>query len=138
MANKRSKTRQRLIQAVYQWKLTGSSIGAINEYFHVDTNKSIDKLFFKQMLEGIVTQHQILQEEYLAQISRAPESLDEITKSILLLGTFELTCLVEIPYKVTINEYLELAKKFGSQDCYKLINAVLDRIVIKHKLNDSK
>jgi N utilization substance protein B len=125
----RSRTRQFLLQALYQAQLTETEFGGIADSFIAEHNmKRADLVYFREILRGI----QLELDELVALISprldRAYAEIDPIEKAILLIGAYELKSRIDIPYKVVINEAVELAKSFGATESYKYVNSVLDAL----------
>ena len=125
----RSKTRRFLLQAMYQAELTGEEYGSVVDPFIADHNmKRADLSYFREILAGIHLAVDDLQTLITLKLDRGFDELDPIEKSILLLGAYELQSRIDIPYKVVINEGIELAKVFGASESFKLINSVLDEL----------
>ena len=125
----RSKTRRFLLQAMYQAELTGEEYGSVVDPFIADHNmKRADLSYFREILAGIHLAVDDLQTLIALKLDRGFDELDPIEKSILLLGAYELQSRIDIPYKVVINEGVELAKVFGASESFKLINSVLDEL----------
>ena len=128
-ATARSKTRRFLLQAMYQAELTGEEYGSVVDTFIADHNmKRADLAYFREILAGLNLAAEDLQTLIARKLDRGFDELDPIEKSILLLGAYELQSRIDIPYKVVINEGVELAKAFGANESFKLINSVLDEI----------
>ena len=125
----RSKTRRFLVQAMYQAELTGEEYGSVAEIFILDHNmKRADLAYFREILGGIHLSFDELRNLIATKLDPTFAELGPIEKSILLLGAHELRSRFEIPYKVVINEGVELAKAFGANESFKLINSVLDEL----------
>ena len=86
---------------------------------------------FDEWLPGILDQREALEQEMEQYLDRPLEQLDPIERAILLIGTFELRDHIEVPYRVVINEGVNLAKRFGAIDGHKYVNACLDRAASK-------
>ena len=125
----RSRTRQFLLQALYQAQLTETEIGGIADSFMAEHNmKRADLVYFREILRGIQLELDALIELISSRLDRDYAEIDPIEKAILLLGTHELKSRIDIPYKVVINEAVELAKSFGATESYKYVNSVLDAL----------
>ena len=123
----RSRARRFLLQALYQAQLTGEDFAAVIDPFVADHNmKRADIDYFREVLKGIHDELDVLSSLISARLDRGYDELDPIEKSILLLGTYELRSRIDIPYKVVINEAVELAKSFGAAESFKYVNSVLD------------
>lgn len=126
--DQRSKARRRAVQALYQWHMTGQTPGEIAQQFLEEQDfRRVDTAFFKSLLSGTV-EHQPALEIALSEfMERAPDSLDPMERTILRLGAYELQNHLETPVRVAINEAVELAKLFGSEQTPGFVNAVLDK-----------
>jgi N utilization substance protein B len=125
----RSRSRQFLVQALYQAQLTGTEFALVIDSFTKENNmKRADLGYFKDVLRGISNDQQKLEELILGKADRPLEELDPIEKGILMMGVFELNSRIDVPYRVVINEGVELAKSFGGTDSYKYVNSILDSL----------
>ena len=123
----RSRARTFLLQALYQAQLTGSAFGDVAAPFMADHDmKRADTVFFQEALRGIEADEPALRALIEEHGERSCAELDPIEKGILYLGAFELKSRAEIPYRVVINEAIELAKSFGAAGSYRYVNSVLD------------
>ena len=124
----RSLSRRLALQALYQWQMTGQSFPELrNQYTSDDGYAEVDPEYFQQLLQGVVENSSALDAMIGEWLDRPVAQLDPVEHAVLLLGVEELRAHVEVPYKVVLNECVELAKKFGATDGHKFINAVLDR-----------
>ncbi|WWO98799.1 MAG: transcription antitermination factor NusB [Candidatus Dasytiphilus stammeri] len=131
-STKRRRAREYVLQALYCWQLSGNDINEIeSQLFFKPDLKNIDMLYFSELLRGIISFKADLDVIIEKHISRKLEEIGPIEKAILRLSLFELIKFHDIPYKVIINEGIELAKAFGAEDSHKFINAVLDNATIK-------
>ena len=127
----RRKARRALVQAVYQWQLSANSIASIREDFRTsDALKKADIDFFDELLSLIVKGSTDLDDAFKGLLDRPTEQLDHVEHAILRLATAEFMHRIDVPYKVVIDEYVELAKTFGAQDSHKYINGVLDKLAV--------
>lgn len=127
----RKKARELAMQAIYSWQMTGNAVSEIelNIATQQDMNK-VDMSFFQAALNYVAGHCDELDESYKRYVTDRPLSeIDPIEKAILRLATFELTQRIDVPYKVVINEAIELGKQFGAADSHKFINGVLDKAV---------
>jgi transcription antitermination protein NusB len=123
----RKRARDLLVQALYQWRLSGSEAEQIEAEFRADNGKKTDWDFFHHALSYITEHSAELNALYTPHLDRPAEQLDPIETGILQLGMFELTQRIDVPYRVVINECVELAKKYGATESHKYINGVLDK-----------
>ncbi len=125
----KQKARRLLIQALYSWELGGTDIESIEVNFNIENDMSkVDAELFKNLLYGIPKNLSEIDNTYQPHLDREHEQLDPVSRAILRLAIYELLHSVEVPYKVVINEGVNLAKTFGPTDAYKFINGVLDRV----------
>ena len=129
----RRRAREFALQGVYAWLLSGNQsqqeAGAIDAHIRDDDEfAEADAAWFKTLLHGVFREAPALREGFLPFIDRPLEELSPIEHGILLIGSFELVHHVEVPYKVAINEAVELAKSFGGTDGFKFVNGVLDKL----------
>ena len=125
----RHRARELALQAIYQWRMSGGD--------HLDIEKTTraekslgryDIELFSQLLRGVVSQNQALIELITPHLDRDMNELSPIEFSVLLLGAFELSRHPEVPYRVVINEAVELSKTFGGTDGHKFVYGVLDKL----------
>ncbi|MEH6468014.1 MAG: transcription antitermination factor NusB [Porticoccus sp.] len=127
----RKKARQLLVQALYQWQVSGSDIGRIEAEFFADNNMSkVDTDFFRELLHGIPKRLDEIDGVYEPHLDRKLGDLDPISRALLRMGAYELSFRIDVPYKVVINEAVNLAKKFGPTDAHKYINGILDKVAM--------
>ena len=128
MSRQRSRSRSLAIQALYQWQLAGQDIGAIIDHFMVEQDaKKFDTEYFTELVRAVPTRLDELDAALAPCVDRALESVDPVERAILRLGTYELIEHPEIPYRVIINEAVELAKTFGAEKGHRYVNGVLDK-----------
>ena len=125
----RRMARQLVMQALYQWLLSKQDPLDINRQFHEDNGKRVDWEYFDDLFPEISKQYDVLLSHLQPHLDREAKSLDPVEQSILLLGTYELANRIDVPYRVVINECVELAKTYGATDGHKYINGVLDKLV---------
>ncbi|BAS67937.1 transcription antitermination factor NusB [Bathymodiolus septemdierum thioautotrophic gill symbiont] len=122
------RSRERVVQALYQYSVSGGEVLQIEQQFINQKNGKISKAFFSNLFLNIMKSRTELDALIAPTISRDTEELGTVEHAILYLGTYELKNSIEIPYKVVINEALEVAKTYGAEGAYKLINASLDKL----------
>lgn len=126
-AGARTRARELMVQALYQKQIAGHTTSELVAQFREDTAYArVDQAFFEELFPEISNGQADLEKKIDNLIDRPLEQLDPIELSILLIGVHELEARVDIPYKVVINESVNLAKRFGAQDGHKYINACLD------------
>lgn len=125
----RRHARQYALQAMYQWQMSQAPISEIEMEFlvHHITEKT-DLPYFKELIHAIPEHYEELDKQMQPFLSRSLGELDPVELAILRLGIYELSKRLDIPYRVAINEALELTKKFGSVEGFKFVNGVLDQV----------
>jgi len=123
----RKRARDLLVQALYQWHMAGAEADQIEAEFRADNGRKTDWDFFHAALTAITGNPLALDKHYTVYLDRQAGQLDPIETGILRLGVFELVHRIEVPYRVVINEAVELTKKYGATDSHKYINSVLDK-----------
>lgn len=133
----RSRARELIVQSLYQMQISGHDIDELLTQFHERPDyKRVDQDYFDQSLTGICEDIAEIESGIDELADRPIAHLDPIERSILLLGFHELRSIPEVPFKVVINESVNLAKRFASVDGHKYVNAVLDRAVAKYRPDD--
>lgn len=122
-------SRELALRALYQWRLTGDDLArllvqaeAADEYPEANAG------FLKSLLEGVLAEAAALNQSLSQHLDRPVEQLSPIEHGILLIGAYELSHSLDVPYKVAINEAVNLAKAYGGTDGHKYVNGVLDKL----------
>ena len=127
-ARARAKARRLALQGLYQWQLSGAPAPDVIAELNASQNtKDVDLEYFEALVRGVTAGSGDLQALFQPHLDRPAEQVDPIERGILLIGTFELKDRIDVPYRVVLNEAVELAKDFGAEDSHKYINAVLDK-----------
>lgn len=135
----RHRARELAMQGIYQWRVTGGDEAHIEKQIHAEKNIGrYDKELFSRLLRGALGQHADIEALISGHLDRPLTELSPVEFAVLLLGTFELSQSPEVPYKVVINEAVELAKTFGGTDGHKYVNGVLDKLALKVRAVDVK
>jgi N utilization substance protein B len=123
----RTRARELMVQALYQKQLAGHSTAELVSQFHAQAAyERVDQSYFDEQFPKISDSQLALENKIDELIDRPLEQLDPVELAILLIGVYELESRLDIPYRVVINECVNLAKRFGSIDGHKYINACLD------------
>ncbi|MDY7538089.1 transcription antitermination factor NusB [Undibacterium sp. RTI2.1] len=128
----RHRAREFALQGLYQWLLNNEDSGVIDA--HIRQAHGFDKAdreHFDALLHGAIKQSIQLREEIAPLIDRTIAELSPIEHAALLIGAYELKHHIEIPYRVVINEAVELTKSFGGLDGHKYVNGVLDKLAAR-------
>ena len=132
MSRKRTWSRRCAAQAIYQWQLTGEVPGDLKTVFPAQQDMAqADQSYFEGLLYGVVNRVVELDNELTPLLDRKVSEVDPVERAILRLGVYELSAHPEVPYRVVINEAIELAKRFGAEQGHKYINSVLDKVAQK-------
>lgn len=125
----RHRARELALQGIYQWRVSGDDGAKIEKQIHAEKNLGrYDKELFSKLLCGALVQHAEIENLIAPHLDRPLAELSPVEFAVLLLGAFELSKHQEVPYKVVINEAIELAKTFGGTDGHKYVNGVLDKL----------
>lgn len=124
----RRRARECAVQAIYSWQLSGNDIADVElEFLSEQDTQGVDIAYFRELLVGVAINATRLDKAMAPYLSRQLEELGQVEKAILRLAMFELSFRKDVPYKVAINEAIELAKVFGADDSHKFVNGVLDK-----------
>lgn len=135
----RHNARHYAVQALYQHHIAGTAMNDIeNEFIHHQIDKKIDLAYFKELIHGTQEQQEALDNEMRPFLGRPFEEIDAIELAVMRLAIYELKHRPDVPYRVVINEALELTKKFGSVEGFKFVNGVLDRVAKKIRTTECK
>jgi len=125
----RVRARRSAVQALYQWEMTHAPVAEVIAEFIRDRSelKKADIEFFTSMLEGATGRVAEIDTGLAPLLDRPVHGLDPVERAILRLGMYELLCNPDVPWRVVVNESVELARMFGAEQSYKYINGVLDK-----------
>lgn len=127
----RNRARQAAVQALYQWQLTQQPPDQIESHFINDHElNGVDLEYFHHLVREVPLHLHELDDHLIPHLDRDIEEVDPVERAILRIGVFELEFHPEIPYKVVLNEAVELTKTFGAEHGHKYINAVLDKVAV--------
>ncbi len=133
----RNRARQAAVQALYQWQLTQQPPDEIESHFINDHEwEGVDLAYFHRLVREVPLHLHELDDHLIPHLDRDIEEVDPVERAILRIGAFELEFHLEIPYKVVLNEAVELAKTFCSEHSHKYINAVLDKVAAHLRANE--
>ncbi|MDD3528510.1 MAG: transcription antitermination factor NusB [Gallionellaceae bacterium] len=125
----RKLSRELALRALYQWRLTGDDLARLLvQVEEAEEYPDANAGFLKKLLEGVLAEAAALDLALARHIDRPLEQLSPIEHGILLIGAYELTHSLDVPYKVAINEAVNLAKAYGGTDGHKYVNGVLDKL----------
>ena len=130
--SRRHRSRELTVQGLYQWRVAGGTAAAIEAQLRETKEFArTDEEYFSGLLRGVLANAEKLEKHIQPCIDRSFKGLSPVEAAILLLGAHELASCPEIPYRVVINESVELAKTFGGTDGHKYVNGVLDKLAAK-------
>ena len=132
MKSSRRRSREFALQGLYQWQLAGTDPETIAQQLSdAEGFNKIDAEYFQLLLTGAVAGAVEMEQRIAPLLDRAYKSLSPVERGILLLAGFEFEKCPEVPYRVVINEAIELAKSFGGTDGHKYVNGVLDKMAMQ-------
>jgi N utilization substance protein B len=135
----RRRAREYALQGLYQWLVAGGDPRAIGEQLAADDAfAKADRTFFQQLLEGAAAQAPELEAALAQSLDRKPDELSPVERAVLLIGAYELKNLQDVPYRVVINEAVELAKSYGGTEGHKYVNGVLDKIAARLRPHEQR
>ncbi len=125
---RRQRARRRALQALYQWQITGQEATEILRQFHLAQDlDSVDTDYFDTLVKGVTAEHGGLDERLQPFLDRPLTQVDGIERAVLRLGAWELMHAPDVPYRVVLDEAIDLAHRFGSEQGHAWVNAVLDK-----------
>ncbi len=135
----RRRSRELALQGLYQWLLSGESVAAIEAHIlELDGFGKCDRAHFDALLHGVIEQASALDAALARHVDRKTTQLSPVEHAALLIGAYELQHCLDIPYRVAINEAVELTKSFGGTDGHKYVNGVLDRCAADLRPNEAR
>ena len=135
----RGRARRFVLQALYQMQMSGGSASSVEQQFRQDFDmKRVDTRYLHELLQGVDAHRSELIEMIAPRLDRAEAELGPVERAVLLIGTFELVHRIDIPFKVVINENVELAKQFGGAESHRLVNSVLDALAVEFRAIERK
>ncbi|OOH85461.1 N utilization substance protein B [Pasteurellaceae bacterium 15-036681] len=125
----RRRARECAVQALYSWYISQNSVEQVELSFVTDQDMNgVDMPYFRKLFRGTIENIEAVDNAVLPHLDRAENEVDPIERTILRLSAYELLFELDVPYKVVINEGIEVAKVFGSDDSHKYINGILDKL----------
>lgn len=132
MSKARHKARRLATQALYTWQMSGQDLADIEGQYSLDHDMSkVDAEYFRELLHKVPAHLSELDEYIAPLLDRTIDEVDPVERAILRLGSYELAFRLDVPYRVVINEAVNLAKTFGADQSHKYINGVLDGVAKK-------
>jgi len=126
----RRKARELAVQAVYSWQMSENSVTDVEAHFLAENAKRRFEIdYFQKLFRGVTTQVGSIDTAIEPHLDRPLAEVDHIEKAVIRVAIFELSDCLDVPYRVVINEAIELAKVFAADDSHKFVNGVLDKAV---------
>lgn len=139
MKSARRRSRELATQGLYQWLLSGAPAGEIDAQLRdAQGFDKADKEHLDTVLHGVIRENAELSADLVPCLDRPIEQLSPVERAVLLVAAYEFKHHVEIPYRVVINEAVELAKTFGGSDGYKYVNGVLDKLALQLRATEAQ
>lgn len=130
----RRRSREFALQGLYQWQLAATPVELIEKHLSdVSDFDKIDREYFQIILRGAIASQTNLEAAITPLLDRKLGELSPVERGVLLLAGFELQQRIDVPYRVVINEAVELAKTFGGQDGHKYVNGILDKLAAEFR-----
>jgi N utilization substance protein B len=137
LAKARGKSRRLAMQAIYQWQMTGDSITAIKQQFLDENNVTqFDSEFFSESVSGVASKISELDPLLEKYMTRSVESVDPVERAILRLASYEFINRLDVPYRVVLNEAINITKEFCAENSHTFVNAVLDKVAKEIRKNE--
>ncbi|HEX7816364.1 transcription antitermination factor NusB [Dyella sp.] len=125
----RSRARRRALQAIYAWQMSGSTMNAVIDQFRHEQDMEVADLeYFEDLLRGVEQNVEVLDEALTPYIDRDVGQIDPIERAALRIAAYELKFRPDVPYRVVINEAIEVTKRFGADHGHSYVNGVLDKL----------
>ena len=133
----RKRARRRALQAIYQWQITRQDAGEILRQFReVQDLSQVDEAYFEQLLLCVIKEEDRLDKALEPFLDRPMDQVDVMERVVLMIGAWELLDCPETPYRVVLDESVDLARRFGSEQGHSYINAVLDKLAREWRSNE--
>ncbi len=141
MSQAKTNARKAALQALYQWQMTGQSLLGIEQQFcegEDDWLKNAQKSYFRDLLHGIPQHLEVIDAAMSDFVDRPVDIIDPVERAILRLGVYELLFKIEMPYRVVLNEAINLAKEFGADGSHKYVNGILDKVAQEKRVIETR
>ncbi len=125
----RTRARRLALQGLYEWQVSGNAPSAIETQYLIEKETgNIDIAYFRELMSKVPEHIDELDEKIRPLLSRSLDEIDPVERAVVRLGTYELIHHPEIPYRVIINESVELVKMFGAEQGHRFVNGVMDKL----------
>lgn len=136
--SKRKNSRHLAIQSLYEWQLSANDVLQIVKHNVEHALTPMDGEYYREVMFGIAEQYQDLDSKFAPHLARSLDEMDPVELAVLRLACYEMLHRLDIPYRVVINEALELAKRFGATDSHKFVNGVLDKLAKELRADEQR
>ena len=125
----RRSARMFAMQAMYQWQINGGSVpDLMAQYMSTNAHRKVDWDFFQALVKGVAEQVHGIDDKIAPLTDRNFKDVNPVELAILRVAIFELAERLDVPYKVVINEYIDIAHEFGAEEGHKFVNGILDKL----------
>lgn len=129
MSLARTNARKAAVQALYQWQMAGHDLSEIERQFQEEQYlKNAQKSYFTELFYGVPKNLDAIDQALSEFVDRPVDTIDPVERAILRIGTYELMHRLDTPYRVVLNEGINLAKYFGADGSHKYVNGILDKV----------
>ena len=129
MSQARTNARKCAVQALYQWQMTGQDLNTIEQQFLEEERlKNAQRSYFTELFHGVPEQLDKIDLTLAEFVDRPVDKIDPVERAVLRIGVYELLNRLDMPYRVILNEGINLAKCFGAEGSHKYVNGILDKI----------
>jgi N utilization substance protein B len=134
MSQARTNARRSAVQALYQWQMTGQNLSEIERQFLEEERlKNAQKSYFTELFYGVPKNLTAIDQALSEFVDRPVDKIDPVERAILRIGVYELMFRLDMPYRVVLNEGINLAKDFGADGSHRYVNGILDKVAQKQR-----
>lgn len=139
MSQARTNARKAAVQALYQWQMAGQSLSEIERQFLEEERlKDAQKSYFVELFYGVPKNLEAIDQVLSEFVDRPVDTIDPVERAILRIGVYELLHRLDMPYRVVLNEGINLAKHFGADGSHKYVNGILDKVAQQKRAMEIK
>lgn len=134
MSQARTNARKAAVQALYQWQMTGQNLSQIElQFLEEERLKDAQKSYFTELFHGVPKNLESIDQALAEFVDRPVDLIDPVERAILRIGVYELLHRLDMPYRVVLNEGINLAKCFGADGSHKYVNGILDKVARQNR-----
>jgi N utilization substance protein B len=139
MSQARTNARRSAVQALYQWQMTGQNLSEIeHQFLEEERLKNAQKSYFIELFYGVPKNLAAIDQALSEFVDRPVDKIDPVERAILRIGVYELMHRLDMPYRVVLNEGINLAKDFGADGSHRYVNGILDKVAQKQRALEVK